>query len=104
MRPATVGAATNAAIFLMVIIANIKNVRPAVSFRHVEPAMDLRLDHNKGEMFTMKTKHEDFKWNGILIFGKRYGRYNIIFIYMMIFIGLFGLFAFKALGVSRIAL
>ncbi len=30
----------------------------------------------------MKANREDFKWNGILIFGKRYGRYNIALTYL----------------------
>ena len=45
----------------------------------------------------MKSKHEDFKWNGILIFGKRYGRYNLLFMYGTACLGLFALFACKSL-------
>ncbi len=40
----------------------------------------------------MESKHEDFKWNGILIFGKRFGRYNIAVTYLAIDIVLFFLF------------
>lgn len=43
----------------------------------------------------MKSKHENFKRNGIPLFGKRYGRYNLLFVYVVICIGLLGLFALK---------
>lgn len=81
----------------------------------------------------MKARHEDFKWNGILIFGKRYGRFNIVIAYLVIngmvsllitaslllltgsvaeylrgiltclFLG-FTLFAFKAIGYTNVLL
>lgn len=41
----------------------------------------------------MITKYEDLKWNGIPVFGKRFGRYNLLFVYIMICIGLLGFFA-----------
>ena len=71
-------AATNVAIFPMAIIANIRSGRLVVSFRHVEPARDLRSDDIKEVtgVIIMKSKREDSKWNGILIFGKRYGGYK----------------------------
>ncbi len=77
------GAATNAAIFPMVIIVNTKSGRLAVSFRHVGRATGLRSDNIKERLMKMKSKHEDFKWNGISLFGKRFGRYNIAVVYLV---------------------
>jgi len=68
----------------MVITVNIKSDQPAVSFRHVGHAMGLHSNDIKERVIKMKTKHEDYKWNGILIFGKRYGRYNIAVAYLAI--------------------
>lgn len=31
----------------------------------------------------MKTKYVDFKWNGIPLFGKRYGRYNLLAVFLV---------------------